>query len=93
MSAELSTLPGFDAGSLVSLIVIFGALIGANIVVRRWRGRLPGRGGGGIEVLGAKALGGQSALLLVEVQGARFLVGTGRAGVATICPLTASDDR
>ncbi len=88
----MSTLPGFDAGSLVSLAVIFGALIGANIVVRRWRGRLPGRGGLGIEVVGAKALGSQSALLLVEVQGARFLVGTGRGGVATICPVVASED-
>jgi flagellar biogenesis protein FliO len=88
----MNALPGFDAGSLLSLIVIFGVLIGANILVRRWRGRLPGRGGGGIEVLGAKALGGQSGLLLIEVQGVRFLVGTGRSGVAAICPLIARDD-
>jgi flagellar biogenesis protein FliO len=88
----MNALPGFDAGSVLSLIVIFGVLIGANILVRRWRGRLPGRGGGGIEVVGAKALGGQSGLLLVEVQGARFLVGTGRGGVAAICPLGARDE-
>jgi flagellar biogenesis protein FliO len=87
LTTKLSALPGFDAGSLISLLVIFGVLIAANVAVRRWRGRLPGRGAAGIELVGARALGGQSALLLIEVQGARYLVGTGRAGVAVICPL------
>ncbi len=78
-------MPGFDVGSAVSLIAIFGVLIAANVAVRRWRGRLPGRGGGGIELIGTRPLGGQSGLLLVEVQGVRFLVGTGRGGVSAIC--------
>jgi flagellar biogenesis protein FliO len=82
---------GIDASSLISLLVIFGVLIAANIAVRRWRGRLPGRTGGGIELIGSRPLGGQNSLLLVDVQGTRFLVGTNRTGVSTICRLPQRD--
>jgi len=82
---------GVDASSLISLLVIFGVLIAANIAVRRWRGRLPGRGSSGIELIGTRPLGGQNSLLVVEIQGTRFLVGTNRTGVSTICPLPQRD--
>ncbi len=78
--------------TLISLAVIFGALFGAALILRKLRDGTwnqpawarsaapPSR----IRILATRPLGWQASLLIVEADGQRFLVGTGRAGLTAI---------
>jgi flagellar biogenesis protein FliO len=78
-------------GSVVtSLAVILLLLAVAGFVLRRLRGGGAWTGGaqrGRIEIVAARQIGWQSSLLIVEADGARFLVGAGRNGLTPIGPL------
>ena len=78
-------------GSVVtSLAVILALLAVTGFVLRRLRGGVwPGAAQRGrIEIVAARQIGWQSSLLIVEADGARFLVGAGRNGLTPIGPLT-----
>ncbi len=78
--------------TLISLAVIFGALFGAALILRKFRDGTwnqpawarsaapPSR----IKILATRPLGWQASLLIVEADGQRFLIGTGRAGLTAI---------
>jgi len=78
----------------VSLFVILGGLAAFTIFVKKFRnGRFAmalgtWRGGTApaspINIIATKHLGAQSSLLIVEAEGRRFLVATGRQGVTAI---------
>jgi flagellar biogenesis protein FliO len=81
--------PGFSlvASSLGSLLVIFGVLIAATLLVRRLRGSAWSQRNADqaqIKLIASRPLGGQNALLIVEAQGQRFLIGAGRNGMTSI---------
>ncbi len=75
------------ASSLVSLSVILGVLAGATLLLRRLRGTAWGQrtvSQSPIKITASRALGGQNTLIIAEVEGRRFLIGVGRAGIAAI---------
>jgi len=72
---------------MVSLIVIFGVLIGATFLLRRLRGTAWGQRTTAqtqIELIASRPLGGQNTLIIAEAEGHRFLIGVSRGGIAAI---------
>ena len=77
----------------VSLFVILGGLAAFTFIVKKfrnghlavgaskWRGAAPASP---INIIATKPLGAQSSLLIVEAEGKRFLLATGRQGITTI---------
>ena len=64
---------------VLGLLVLF---IGLTVWLRRYA---TGPGGGeGMKVVGHRRLDGQNTLFLVEVDGRRLLLGTGRDGVRVL---------
>ncbi len=79
---------------LVSLIVIFGILAGLALLLRKLRNggwTRPGAPAARIRIVATRPIGWQSSLMIVEADGQRFLVGSGRAGLTTIGALRDSD--
>ncbi len=73
--------------TLVSLLVIFGALGALAFVLGKLRNggwSRPGAAPARIQIIASRSIGWQSALLIVEADGQRFLVGSGRAGLTPI---------
>jgi flagellar biogenesis protein FliO len=78
----------------VSLFVILAGLAAFTLIVKKFRnGRFAGvaaKWGGGaaapnlINIIATRHLGAQSSLLIVEADGKRFLLATGKQGVITI---------
>ncbi len=77
---------GSIASSIVSLLVIFGLLIAATIMLRRLRHTQWGQRASHspIQITTTRPLGGQNALIIAEVEGQRFLIGLSRAGMTSI---------
>jgi len=72
---------------LVSLIVIFAILAGLALLLRKLRNggwTRPGAAPARIRIVATRPIGWQSSLMIVEADGQRFLVGSGRAGLTTI---------
>lgn len=77
----------------VSLFVILGGLAAFTLIVKKfrngrfassagkWRGAAPASP---INIIATRHLGAQSSLLIVEAEGKRFLLATGRQGITTI---------
>jgi flagellar protein FliO/FliZ len=79
---------------LVSLAVILLLLAGAAYLARRFRNgaglaRMPTRSR--IEIIGARQIGWQCSLMIVEAEGRRFLIGAGRNGLTSIGALDAPE--
>ena len=73
--------------TLVPLLVILGLLMAAAYVARRLRDRGwgPRRGGqNAITIVATRPVGPGATLLIVEADGQRFLVSSGRQGIAPI---------
>ena len=74
--------------SVVSLIVIIGALGGATYLARRLRntgwGQRASTQNNSIKLIATRPLGPQSSLVIVEAEGKRFLVGISRTGMTAI---------
>jgi flagellar biosynthetic protein FliO len=74
--------------SVVSLIVILGALVGATYLARRLRntgwGQRASTQNNVIKLIATRPLGPQSSLVIVEAEGKRFLVGISRTGMTAI---------
>jgi flagellar biogenesis protein FliO len=73
--------------SFVSLVVIFGALIGATFLLRRLRGTAWGQRTTTqtqIKLIASRPLGGQNTLVIAQAEGQRFLIGVSRGGIAAI---------
>ena len=68
--------------SLWTLLPVF-LLLGVFVVLSLWLRRfaVPGRGDVQIDVVGSRRLDGQNTLYVVDVDGERYLMGTGRDGV------------
>jgi flagellar biogenesis protein FliO len=78
----------------VSLFVILGGLAAFTFIVKKcrngrfamaaakWRGAAAPASA--INIIATKHLGAQSSLLIVEAEGKRFLLATGRQGITTI---------
>jgi flagellar biogenesis protein FliO len=82
------------ASTLASLLAILFVLAGAAFLLRRLRAHLPGRGiktQNAITIAASRSLGGQHSLVIAEVEGSRFLIGIGRAGITSIGRLNAHD--
>ena len=87
----------FGSGSLLSaagsLFIILGLLAAFWFAARKLRGA---RGvqrnarPAPINIIATRGLGVQSALLIVEAEGQRFLIGTSRAGITAIGALAPS---
>jgi flagellar biogenesis protein FliO len=88
-----STSLSLAASSLGSLAVIFAVLIGAALLLRRLRNTSFGRAAtvSPITLIATRPLGGQNALLIVEAQGQRFLIGTGRNFMTSLGRLDAHE--
>jgi flagellar biogenesis protein FliO len=87
----------FGAGSLVSatasLVIILGLLAAALFVARRLRsaqGFLRNSRTAPINIIATRALGPQTALLIIEAEGQIFLIGTSRGGMTAIGRLGAT---
>ncbi len=79
---------------LVSLGVIFGLLAGLALLLRKLRNggwARPGAGPARIRIVATRPIGWQSSLLIVEADGQRFLVGSGRAGLTALGALRDQD--
>ena len=81
----------FGASAIIStlapLLVILGLLMAAAYLARRFRDRGwgPRRGGqNAITIVATRPIGPGAALLIVEADGQRFLVSSGRHGIASI---------
>jgi flagellar biogenesis protein FliO len=90
--------PELGMGSLisvgVSLFVILGGLAAFTLIVKKfrngrfamaaakWRGSAAAASP--INIIATRHLGAQSSLLIVEAEGKRFLLATGRQGITTI---------
>ncbi|HEY1858057.1 FliO/MopB family protein [Acidocella sp.] len=73
--------------TLVPLVVILGLLMAAAYVARRWRdGNLGARrtGQNAITIVATRPVGPGAALMIVEAEGQRFLVSSGRQGLTPI---------
>ena len=68
--------------SLWTLLPVF-LLLGVFVVLSLWLRRfaVPNRGDVQIDVVGSRRLDGQNTLYVVDVDGERYLMGTGRDGV------------
>ncbi len=93
-STTIATDPGIAGiGSIfVSLAVILLLLAGAAYLARRFRNgaglpRMTMRSR--IEIIGARQIGWQCSLMIVEAEGRRFLIGAGRHGLTSIGALDA----
>ncbi|HTJ90740.1 MAG TPA: flagellar biosynthetic protein FliO [Acidocella sp.] len=82
---------GFGASAILStllpLAVILGVLMVAAYVARRLRGGGLGprrAGGGAINIIATRPVGPGAALMIVEADGQRFLVSSGRQGITPI---------
>lgn len=73
-------------GVALVMLLVFG---GVAYAIRRFAG--PGALGGGqhLHVVGARRLDMNTTLFLVEVEGRRLLVGSGRGGARLVADLTA----
>jgi flagellar biogenesis protein FliO len=70
-----------------SLLGILAFLLAVAYLVRRLQagGRIRGQGGtAAIRIVAAQAVGWQSSLQIVEADGQRFLIATGRGGITAI---------
>jgi len=79
---------------VLSLIVILAFLVAAAYVARRWQagGYIRGQASSAaIRVVAARAVGWQSSLQIVEADGQRFLIATGRTGIRAIGRLPRAD--
>jgi flagellar biogenesis protein FliO len=93
-AASVGTDPGIAGifSVFASLAVILLLLAGAAYLARRFRNgawlarpQMPAR----IEIIGARQIGWQCSLMIVEAEGRRFLIGAGRNGLTSIGALDA----
>lgn len=75
-----------DGGALVGALLVVGGLLAALPLVAKRVGAVT-RGRGAITVVETRPLGGRRALLLVEVEGRKVLIGSAEAGLALLCQL------
>lgn len=76
-----------------SLTVILALLFGAALLARRLRdGRWAGRRNSPtqINITATRQIGANASLMIVEVEGQRFLIGTGRNGLTSLGALAHS---
>jgi flagellar biogenesis protein FliO len=70
---------------LLTLVGVCGLAVGVLVVLRAAkRGGLALGGAQPIRVVGRQAVGAGSALMLVEVDGQRLLIGVSRSGIAVL---------
>ena len=85
--------PGAEVSAwrgLLAVVIVFGLLAALAWLASRGRLRLPGRRAGLISVEGTCALGERRLLLVVGVDGRRFLLGTTPTQVSLITELAQS---
>lgn len=72
--------------TLAPLAIILGALMVVAYVVRRFRngGWGPRAGAGAITIVATRPVGPGAALMIIEADGQRFLVSSGRQGITPI---------
>lgn len=61
------------------MVLLLGVFVGLSLWLRRMA--TPGRQEVPVEVVGSRRLDGQNTLYVVDIDGHRYLVGTGRDGV------------
>ena len=90
--ARLGEVRGMDWWALGVALLLLALFGGGAYAIRRFAGALGMGGAGGaqhIHVVGARRLDLHTTLYLVEVEGRRLLVGSGREGARLVADLTA----
>jgi hypothetical protein len=75
-----------SAGALLAVLGLLGAFAALSLAARRWAGGRPASEAR-VHVLGARRLDAQNTLWLVEAEGRRLLIGTGRDGARLVADL------
>ncbi len=75
-----------SAGAFLVVIGLLGAFVALSLAVRRWGTGRPAAEAR-VHVLGARRLDAQNTLWLVEAEGRRLLIGTGRDGARLVADL------
>ncbi len=73
--------------TFATLAIILGLLMGTAYVARRLRGggwKSRAAHAAAIDIVATRPLGPQASLMIVEAEGQRFLISTGRTGVTAI---------
>ncbi|MDE8345378.1 MAG: flagellar biosynthetic protein FliO [Acidocella sp.] len=83
---------GQAVSTVVSMVVIFAVLGIAMVLSRRLRFAVPWRKTTScITVLGARSLGGQNTLVMIQAEDQRFLIGVSRTTISVIGRLDGGD--
>ncbi|MCB8874899.1 flagellar biosynthetic protein FliO [Acidisoma silvae] len=76
------------------MAVVLALLVVAALLARRFRQqRMPGCDNAAIEILASRRLGLQVSLLLVQVDGRKFLLAATRSGIVPLAPVESGPER